>query len=287
MHVQKNLSIVIPSLGGKKLESTLHKVYKNKIRPLETIICIPKSLKKKIIISKKLNPKIVYTNIKGQVHQRIAGFKKAKGKYILQLDDDIDISYKSLNKMLAYISKYSNIAISPVLVDKKTNISPFDKIPENFFFKIYHFILNGKKGFLPGSISKAGVPYGYNLLKKNVSEVEWLPGGCILHKNTNLVKKNYFKFNIKKAYCEDLFHSFYLKKKNIKLLVDPKIRCEYENFKVFSSLNYKEALVLLLEDLKIRFFFILLVKKNIIRMIFFYCILFLRLNIIFLKKIFK
>ena len=49
--------------------------------------------------------------------------------------------------------------------------------------------------------------------KKNLHEVEWLPGGCILHSKKNLIKKNYFNFKYKKAYCEDLIHSYFLKKK--------------------------------------------------------------------------
>ena len=43
---QKNLSIVIPSLGGSKLENTLNFIHNMKIRPKETIICIPRSYKK-------------------------------------------------------------------------------------------------------------------------------------------------------------------------------------------------------------------------------------------------
>jgi len=89
---QKNLSIVIPSLGGLKLQSSLHFIHKSKIRPLETIICIPKSYKEKIRIPQKLNPKLIKTNNKGQVYQRLIGFKKARGKYVLQLDDDIKIT---------------------------------------------------------------------------------------------------------------------------------------------------------------------------------------------------
>ena len=146
---QKDLSIVIPSLGGTGLSKTLNYIHKNKIIPLETIICIPKVYKKKLLLPKSINPKIIYTNVKGQVHQRLIGFKNAKGKYVLQLDDDILINYKSLSKLLKKIKNNEKISISPLLVDKKIKYSNFDVKPKNLFFKFYHYLLNGSEGFRP------------------------------------------------------------------------------------------------------------------------------------------
>ena len=163
---QKNLSIVIPSLGGSKLENTLNFIYNKKIRPLETIICIPKSYKKKIILPKKINPKIIKTKIKGQVFQRLEGFKKARGKYVLQLDDDIKINNHCLNKLLETVSKNRDISISPLLVDIKNKYSHFDIKPKNYLFRTYHYLLNGIQGYKPGNISKAGVPYMFEKKKK-------------------------------------------------------------------------------------------------------------------------
>ena len=213
---QKNLSIVIPSLGGSKLENTLNFIHNMKIRPKETIICIPRSYKKNKF-TKKDKSKIITTKIKGQVCQRLEGFKKARGKYVLQLDDDIRINNYCLNKLLEEISTKKNISISPLLVDKKNKYSLFDVKPKNFLFQIYHYMLNGTQGYKSGIISKAGIPYSFEE-KKKIYEVEWLPGGCILHRPSNLIKKNYFKFKSEKAFCEDLFHSFYLKKKKYKII---------------------------------------------------------------------
>ncbi len=280
---QKNLSIVIPSLGGSKLENTLNFINNMKIRPKETIICVPRSYKKKIILPKRINPKIITTKIKGQVYQRLEGFKKARGKYVLQLDDDIKINNYCLNKLLEEISKKTDISISPLLVDKKNKYSLFDIKPKNSLFKIYHYLLNGIQGFKPGIISKAGIPYSFEK-KKKIYEVEWLPGGCILHRRKNLIKKNYFKFKSEKAFCEDLFHSLYLRKKKIRLFVDTSLKCDFDSFKGFKTLTFFNSLNLMFQDFRIRFCFIRLVKKSIYRMIFYYFILFLRLNYIFLKK---
>lgn len=281
---QKDLSIVIPSLGGTGLSKTLNYIHKNKIIPLETIICIPKVYKKKLLLPKSINPKIIYTNVKGQVHQRLIGFKNAKGKYVLQLDDDILINYKSLSKLLKKIKNNEKISISPLLVDKKIKYSNFDVKPKNLFFKFYHYLLNGSEGFRPGAISKAGIPYMFEK-KKNLHEVEWLPGGCILHSKKNLIKKNYFNFKYKKAYCEDLIHSYFLKKKNIKLFVDTSSKCLFNSFEGFKSISFWNSLGIIFEDFKFRYYFVRLAKKNIFRMIFFYLLLFLRLNFALFKKI--
>jgi glycosyltransferase involved in cell wall biosynthesis len=281
---QKNLSIVIPSLGGLKLQSSLHFIHKSKIRPLETIICIPKSYKEKIRIPQKLNPKLIKTNNKGQVYQRLIGFKKARGKYVLQLDDDIKITSYCLNKLLKEITKNNKISISPLLIDKNNKESLFDIKPKNYLFKIYHYLLNGKQGYKHGIINKAGIPYMFEK-KKKIYEVEWLPGGCVLHYRKNLIKKNYFRFNSNKAFCEDLFHSYHLRKKKIKLFVNTSIKCNFESFKGFKTLKFCDSLNLLFQDLKIRFFFVKLTKKSIYRMLIYYFILFCRLNYIFLKKI--
>ena len=48
-------------------------------------------------------------------------------------------------------------------------------------------MLNGTQGYKSGIISKAGIPYSFE--EKNFYEVEWLPGGCILHRRSNLIKK--------------------------------------------------------------------------------------------------
>ena len=278
---QKNLSIVIPSLGGSKLESTLKYMYKMKIRPLE-IIYVFQSHIKKILKFQKSKTKIILTKIKGQVYQRVAGFKKARGKYVLQLDDDIKIDNYCLNKLLNTIEKFKKISISPLLIDKKRKYSLFDIQPKNFFFKIYHFLLNGINGYEPGSVSKAGIPYMF----KNKGKIkEGMATRWMFHRKKNLIKKNYFKFKSDKAFCEDLFHSFHLRNKKIKLLIDSSSKCSFNSFKGFKSLTYKSSINNLFQDFKIRFSFIRLTKKSVYRMMFFYFILFLRLNYIFIKKL--
>ena len=80
--------------------------------------------------------------------------------------------------------------------------------------------MNGKVGYQPGIISLSGVGFGFcfNRNLQNKMQLEWLPGGCILHRTDNLITENYFPFS-GKAYSEDLIHSLLLKKNEVKLYI--------------------------------------------------------------------
>ena len=64
---------------------------------------------KKIKVLKKnflnLNIKILISKKKHQVHQRIQGFKIAKYKYIMQLDDDVKIANDCLFKLFLLLKE--------------------------------------------------------------------------------------------------------------------------------------------------------------------------------------
>ena len=86
---------------------------------------------------------------------------------------------------------------------------------------------------------------------------DWLPGGCVVHFKSDIIFDNYYPFS-GKAYCEDLIHSFHLRKKNVELWVSknascftekpvlPKINYElnnyYRSFKYFNSLVQNETI---------------------------------------------
>jgi hypothetical protein len=80
----------------------------------------------------------------------------------------------------------------------------------------------------------------------NVNDkVEWLAGGCILHRKENLITENYFPFS-GKAYCEDLMHSILLRKNNIDLWITKNVVCELdaliENETIIQKLQEKIAI---------------------------------------------
>ena len=84
------ISIVIATIGNRNLIPTINSLNNNTIRPDEIIICIPLNDENKLEKLKSFsNTKIVKSKYKGQVKQRIEGFKIVKNDIVLQLDDDI------------------------------------------------------------------------------------------------------------------------------------------------------------------------------------------------------
>ena len=51
------------------------------------------------------------------------------------------------------------------------------------------------------------------------NEVDWIPGGCVIHRKENLLLFDYFPFK-GKAFYEDVIQSIYLRKSGVKLLID-------------------------------------------------------------------
>ena len=74
-----SLSIVIPTLGGKSLNTVIEHVNSGDKKPGEILICIPANLKRLLNVEQFKNVRIIETK-KGQVTQRIEGFKNSKKK---------------------------------------------------------------------------------------------------------------------------------------------------------------------------------------------------------------
>lgn len=280
----KDLTIVIPTVGEKDLFNTVRKInFHANDAPKKIIIVVHYLNFNKISnkIKEFKNVKILITKKKGQVFQRNEGFKKVTSKYTLQLDADCLISAKDIKRLLFVITKkHSKTSIAPVLYDKDTRL-PIHSLDNNkniiIFLKdlIFGFPIGIKK---MGKISKSGSNCGVDprYTTKEQLECDWLAGGCIMHQTNNLYKRNYFPFN-HKAYCEDLIHSVYLKKKGITLLVDTRSKCftafpifpksitefkkflnSYKYFANIKKINFLRKIILI-TSYKVRFFL-----KNII-----------------------
>ena len=127
-----SVTIVIPTLGDSNLEKTIRSINSNSLLPNEIIICIPKQFYFKVENIKEDNVTILCTDIFGQVHQRIQGFKEAKSEYVIQLDDDVYLEKNSIKELLrAIISKGDKSSVGPFMIDSDTKQS-VHKVKLNF-----------------------------------------------------------------------------------------------------------------------------------------------------------
>lgn len=214
------ISVVIPTLGGDCLKGTIERLNEGSIFPKEIIVCIPANYVDNVKAIEYNNVSILGTKVKGQVGQRAEGFNAAKSNLVLQLDDDILLAKDCLENLvncLKSLGRHSSISPSIKFIDTEESVY---KHKSSRLKNIYYWLINGSKGYVPGAITMAGTEIGIDLsnTKIQVQETEWIPGGCVLHYKENLILSNFYP-NTGKAFCEDLFHSFYLKSKKIKLFI--------------------------------------------------------------------
>ena len=287
-NIKLPISIVIPTLGRKHLILCLKKINEGSHLPKEVLIVIPKeSINKKNnlkSIFRKINIKVILSNKKNQVHQRILGFKKSKCKYVMQLDDDVWLSKKCLYRLYEFIKGQNNVAVAPKYSDKIL-LSNIYKKPNNFILKFYHWLLNSNKGYAPGTISLSGYNYGEESRNFGSKSHEWLAGGAVMHVKKNLILNNYYKFNFKRSLCEDILHSLLLREKGIKLIKlfsakansaeSSRINNENNFFNIFQNM-YNEFLVRKYINKKF--------KLSLVRLYIFYFIYFLRIVISIFRR---
>jgi GT2 family glycosyltransferase len=228
------LSVVIATLGGESLVSTIKRLNQGSVRPNEILVCIPFSELLTLDLIKYENVRIISTPYRGQVAQRAYGFSQAKYEFVLQLDDDMSVDANCLELLREALRALGpNAVVSPALINEATGRSIYEH-PKNprFLLTIYFWIMNGKLGYKPGSIDKAGSAIGIDptLTNSRFIEVEWLAGGCVLHRRKNLVLEDFWG-RPGKAYCEDVLHSYLLRQSGLKLFIDTRARCELEVMK--------------------------------------------------------
>ena len=240
-----NLTIVIPTVGEEILLSVIQKINSTTLRPKKILVVVYN--KNFIKINKDINfyenVEIVQTNSPGQVNQRVEGFKLAKTDFVMQLDADCFIDNKSIEEMISFLKKNKNASVGPCFFDIKNNL-PIHKLNNNN--KISQILKNFILGFpndnsIMGKVSKSGTNFGVDFffLKNKEIQVEWIPGGCLMHYRKNLYLEDYYPFK-GKAYYEDLIHSHILIKRNVKLFIIKDAICKTD-FPIFPK-QFKEFL---------------------------------------------
>lgn len=219
------LSVVIPTIGRDVLYECLSVIENWGSSPKEVIVVLPsdssfslKSYKSKLILKQFRSPK-------GQVNQRTFGFHKSTGEFVLQLDDDVLLHGEVIELMIDRLRQSNDLAIGPIWYAVSSR-QPFFKAPTHRLTRAKDAVLArllGSTGTFQsrmGRISSSGVPFPVDptLMSNQTMEVEWLSGGCVLHRRSNLLLENYYPYRGRASH-EDLFHSWKLRMRGIKLVV--------------------------------------------------------------------
>ena len=261
------ISVVIPTVGENTLSNVLEALNNSTIKPFEVILSIHEDNFDLVKDYKLDNLKIVLNKFGSQVTQRIKGFNESKGDYILQLDSDIVLENDTIEILLNNINLLGDkVAIAPVLKSTKNIVYPKQNMFNIFFRKILNIIMDGKSHLYPGKITKSSIetlpPSNDNIL--NNIETEWLPGGCILHRKQNLISFNYYNHS-GKAFCEDLFHSFYLTKSEIKLFINKNAIVNHIDNSIDNYQSFFDLYRYFSKIYKVRIDFLKLINGNKIR----------------------
>jgi glycosyltransferase involved in cell wall biosynthesis len=262
-----NLSIVMATNNLINLNSFLKNLYLEMPSNFEIIVVFPISKKNLLSDVKKdyLNLKFIFSSIENQVIQRIMGFKEARGDFILQIDDDIKLNIKELLELKKEIENKQNVCIAPSLVGTSKQ-STWMNAPKYFNSKFYYlisYINNGKLLYESGKFSKAGLNMSFDININNSYEVEWLPGGCILHHRNNIILKNFYPFIKGKSFAEDLYHSKHLSASGIKLFYAPHIKL---NFFTTRTLSFFSSILNIMSNIKVMNKFVYNYGGNILRL---------------------
>lgn len=216
-----NVSVVIPTLGGVTLKNTIEHLNKGSCKPKEILVCMPEVNAVNLEQMEFDNVIVVKLNVRGQVEQRAAGFKHVKYEMVLQLDDDILLEENTLEILADNLKTLGpGCAVGPVYYDQNSNtcLHRFPSRVRGFIQNIYAYIICGapwgKKRM--GVLTSIGIGYGIDntVLTDKLINVDWLPGGCVLMFQKNLIKDSFYPFK-GKAYSEDILHSIIRKKNGI------------------------------------------------------------------------
>jgi len=272
------LSVVIPSLGGN-LCATLESLNSGTIVPDEIIICLPNRRHSVSNLNKYTNTLVIYSNRYGQVFQRICGFKRSHGDQVLQLDDDVIVFPDCLELLINTInSTKKSISVSPCWYDSADRMPLHKRKQSGFLMSLYYWLVNGNRGYRSGEVSLAGTNFGINpheIIEKNVN-VDWQPGGCVLHDKNNLILEDYYPYK-GKAYSEDLIHSYLLKQSGTILVANTDAICMTH---INPRLQLRKELV---PEYRARKYFVKLAHLSITRMFIYYVIYVIRSIFVFNK----
>lgn len=214
------LSVVIATLGGGSLRETIELLNRGTLVPDEILIAIPQAEAPRVADLGIANVRVVVTDCRGQVAQRICGFQQARHPLVVQLDDDIAVRPDCLRRLADFALAHPDASVAPKLFNRATGryhafLVPRQPTP-SWADRLMFWILNGARGFEPGQISRAGVNMGVPEFPDDWFDLGWLAGACVMHHREHLVLTPFYPFS-GKAFAEDLFHTRELRRKAVRL----------------------------------------------------------------------
>ena len=225
MDQKPGLSVVIATLGDPWVQKTIDSLMQGSMVPDEILICIPDEREPRVASLANDIVKIVLTGVKGQVKQRAVGFQRSAYPLVLQLDDDILLEKDTIRNLVNHIRQLGKgNVIAPAYYGKQSG-KCIHELQNGFFKNLFDVVVCaanwGEKKM--GTVTAIGINYGIDdsLCKMELVQTQWLSGGCVLSFSEDLVTDNFFPFE-GKAYCEDVYHSYYRSVAGIKMWVAAK-----------------------------------------------------------------
>lgn len=266
---QNGLSVVIATLGGAWLSKTIDSLMSGSVTPDEILICIPDAYAAHAAHLASAVVKVVPTEVKGQVRQRAYGFTQVKYDWVLQLDDDILLEHDTLANLIAQLQQLGpKNVVSPVYyaIGSRTCIHTLATGYRAFWKNLFDCVICaapwGKAKM--GVVTRIGINYGVDdrFCENELKQTDWVPGGCVLSYREELIQTDFFPFE-GKAYCEDLYHSFYRRKAGVRLWVAPRIKVYIDQPEWEFSPNAVEKVI------RIRRYYLTLIKGPQWRLVFY------------------
>jgi len=265
------LSIVIATVGEETLKKLIKQIKSSTFIPDEIIVVFPEVDMVKNITLKPKDILIFRSPKSGQVAQRYHGISKAKNKYILQLDADIEIKKDTIEQLVrSYILNGPKIVVGPKIdylnkqkINKKNKYRAW-----KFIFQIFGGgninVFDRNKPFRYDSWF-----YDYKQPKKS-GYTNVLPGGCILFNRDYY--KNFDFYPLKgKALGEDLINSVYFQSFGCQLFFEVKSTIYLSEEGVYVYKNIYNLVMDLIKIYKIKRYVCVLAKGNLYRFHLWFC----------------
>lgn len=225
------LSVVIATLGGDTLESTIGNLNRGAVIPAEVLICIPEEESPRAERLSFQNVRVIKTPCRGQVAQRAYGLRCVSQPLVIQLDDDVVLPPDDLRQLVQTLDQLGQgHALAPLLRHLSTGqyITECHRGVVGWLQSLYAFLICGAPWGIRrmGAISPAGIGYGVDKIQCGdiPFETQWVPGGCVLCHREDLITEDYFPF-VGKAFSEDLIHSVAWRQRGVRLWMIPNASC--------------------------------------------------------------